>query len=81
MHDSDCMFIPSQIQVLLYNMGLEVYQKTFTEEDINGAIMCELDSDILQTELNIQNELHRNRLMCVIRGEMDARIFMEEYVI
>lgn len=43
--------------------------------------MCELDADILQTELNIQNELHRNRLMCVIRGEMDARIFMEEYVI
>lgn len=57
-------------------MGLEKYVETFKLEKISGELMCELNDAILEKELKIQSQLHRIRLMMVIRGDTDVKQFL-----
>ena len=49
-------------------LGLPQYKKKFKEEKISGALLQELDEDILKTELEVSLKIHRLRLLRVIDG-------------
>ena len=61
-----------QISDLLTSMGLEQYVETFARERIDGALLLELDDNMLQKDLNVHVSLHRIRLQKVISGKQSA---------
>ncbi|MES1918274.1 hypothetical protein MHBO_000264 [Bonamia ostreae] len=61
----------------------EEYSAIFSENDIDGALLRELDEEILREELNIKNKLHRKKLLIEIeklfnRDGSDAMSASEE---
>ena len=73
-------FTHIQIQCLLEAMGLSKYKEAFAVEHISGDILVELEGkeDILKNELGVRVELHRMRLMKMIRGEHSARDYLKQ---
>ena len=53
---------------LLEILGLTKYKNIFIHEEISGALMLELDEEILEVELGITSKLHRLKLLRVIDG-------------
>ena len=54
-------------------MHLSQYKSEFLEETIDGEVLAECDEAILENELQIQNKIHRTRLMKVITGRHSPR--------
>jgi len=50
-------------------MDLTQHKEKFSEEDITGEILAELDEDILLHELGVSSKIHRIQLMNIINGE------------
>ena len=69
-----------QVQCLLEAMGLSKYKEAFEVERISGDILVELEckEDILKNELGVTVELHRMRLLKIIRGEHSAREYLKQ---
>ena len=53
---------------LLEILGLTKYKNIFIHEEISGALLLELDEEILEVELGITSKLHRLKLLRVIDG-------------
>ena len=53
---------------LLEILGLTKYKNVFIDEEISGALLQELDEEILKVELGITSRLHRLKLLRVIDG-------------
>ena len=58
-----------QVQNLLDIMQLPQYKERFADESISGAILSDIDEEILQEELGVTSRLHRMRLMKVVNGD------------
>ena len=61
-------------------MGLSQYKDAFAGEQISGDILVDLEDKehILQKDLGMSAELHRLRLMKVIRGEYSAQNYLQQ---
>ena len=57
-------------------MSLKKYKKAFKDEKINGNIFCMFDEKILQDDLGVDSRLHRIRLMQIVNGDADARLYL-----
>ena len=55
--------------MLLDSMELGGYKEAFRREKITGDLMLELNDDILKNELGVRLQIHRIRIMKVIKGE------------
>ena len=53
---------------LLEILRLTKYKDAFIHEEISGALLQDLDEEILETELGITSKLHRLKLLRVIDG-------------
>ena len=53
---------------LLEILGLTKYKNVFIDEEISGALLQELDEEIIKVELGITSRLHRLKLLRVIDG-------------
>ena len=53
---------------LLEILRLTKYKDAFICEEISGALLQDLDEEILETELGITSKLHRLKLLRVIDG-------------
>ena len=62
---------------MLDRMEMPQYITVFAKENITGALLLELDEDILQYELGIKATIHRKRLMRIINGQEDIDKLME----
>lgn len=62
-----------QVLQLLDSLGLGQYKDGFSREQIDGALMVDLDDEILEYELMVQSKLHRLKLMRVINGKQSTR--------
>ena len=49
---------------------MSMYKDIFTQEQIDGHLLCELDEEILEKELGITSKLHRKKLMLVVRDKL-----------
>ena len=58
-----------KVLMLLDSMGLGVYREVFRKEKITGDLMLELNDSMLKDELGIRLQIHRIRIMKVIKGE------------
>ena len=58
-----------QVLHLLDSLGLSQYKENFSKEKIDGALLMDLDSEILEFELMMESKLHRLKLMRVIAGK------------
>ena len=54
---------------MLKALGLKQYKKTFRKEKISGALLQEIDEEVLKNELGITSRLHRMKLLRVIDGK------------
>lgn len=61
-----------QIIKLLEAMNLRQYQGVFTQEQIDGEVMLELDESILKSDLKVTSKLHCARLLKVSSGHYSA---------
>ena len=59
-----------QVLKLLEALDLHRYKETFLEEALTGDILAECDETVLSQDLAVTEQLHRSKLMRVIRGEM-----------
>ena len=64
---------------MLDAMNLAQYKQAFATEQISGDILADLrdKEHILKNELGVVSELHRLRLMKVIRGEHSVLHYVE----
>lgn len=60
---------------LLEKLDLSVYKKAFKKEKVNGYMMCRLDEETLENELGVKKHLHRIRLMEIITGKTDIKMY------
>ena len=63
---------------LLDGMHLSEYRPAFEREFIDGQILSNLTDAMLQQDLQVSTELHRLRLMKVIKGEKSVRDFLHK---
>ena len=62
-----------QVSLLLEDMNLGQYKQAFVEQQVSGDVLVDLTESMLSSkELGIESDLHRLRLMKVIRGEPSA---------
>ena len=68
------------MQSLLDAMVLSQYKEAFAREQISGDILVDLEDKehILKDDLGMTTELHRMRLMKVIRGERSAQTYLQQ---
>ena len=59
----------TQVLHLLDSLGLSQYKEVFSREKIDGALLLDLDNEILEYELMMESKLHRLKLMRVISGK------------
>lgn len=61
-------------------MVLSQYKEAFAREQISGDILVDLEDKehILKNDLGMTTELHRMRLMKVIRGERSAQTYLQQ---
>lgn len=65
-----------QILSVLDAMGLHQYKESFIRESIDGAILLELDEEVLGSELGIKSKIHCVKLIKLISGEYSIRKFL-----
>ena len=53
-------------------MKLSKYKKALMEELISGDLLADLTENMLRDDLGVESDLHRLRLMQIIRGEPSA---------
>ena len=58
-------------------MGLQQYKPVFSQERIDGAILLELDADVLRCELGVKSKLHCAKLIKLISGESSVEQFLD----
>lgn len=58
-------------------MGLHQYVGAFENERVDGNLMLALDNSMLSTDLKVDVELHRIRLLKVISGKHSAKHILE----
>ena len=58
-----------QVSSLLDDMNLGMYKQSFRDQHISGDLMVELTDNMLRNDLGVKSDLHRLRIMKVIRGE------------
>lgn len=63
---------------LLEEMHLAEYRPAFEREFIDGQILSSLTDGMLLQDLQVSTELHRLRLMKVIKGEKSVRAFLHK---
>ena len=68
--------MPAQVLLLLEKMGLKQYKEMFQKESINGEILVECDSEILE-DLNVTSRIHRLRLLKIISGQNSAQKILQ----
>lgn len=66
-----------QILHVLDSMGLSQYKKIFSQECIDGAILLELDADVLNCELGVNSKIHCVKLMKLISGDYSIQQFLQ----
>ena len=54
---------------MLKALGLKQYKKAFKKERVSGALLQEIDEEMLKNELGITSRLHRMKLLRVIDGK------------
>ena len=54
---------------ILDSMGLQQYKEAFSRESVDGAVLVELDEEILSCELEIKSKIHCIKLIKLISGE------------
>ena len=59
-------------------MNLGKYKQTFKEQFISGDVLAELTDNMLRIDLGVDSDLHRLRLMKVIRGEPSAHNLLKD---
>lgn len=47
---------------------MQMYQDSFTAQQMNGELLSECDEEVLKTDLGIGSKLHRMRLLKIISG-------------
>lgn len=67
----------NEITNLLKAMGLHQYVGAFENERVDGNLMLALDNSMLSTDLKVDVELHRIRLLKVISGKHSAKHILE----
>ena len=65
-----------QVLQILDGMGLHQYKTVFSQEHIDGAVLLELDAEVLKCELGIKSKLHCVRLAKIISGEDSVQQFL-----
>ncbi len=50
-------------------MSLQQHKGTFTHEGVDGEILLECDSEVLQHDLGVTSKLHRAKLLRLIAGQ------------
>eukprot|EP00731_Ephydatia_muelleri_P004404 Em0002g580a len=65
----------TKVLKLLEKLDLSLYKKAFKKEKVNGYMMCRLDEETLERELGVKKHLHQLRLMEVITGKTDIRMY------
>ena len=59
-------------------MNLGRYKQSFTDQHISGDLMAELTDNMLRNDLGVRSDLHRLRLMKVIRGEPSVHRLLKD---
>ena len=54
---------------LLDKLKLSQYKSRFEEEEIDGALLMELDDRMLENDLNMTSSLHRKKIMLLIQSK------------
>ena len=58
----------SQVLQLLDALGLEQYATSFRQHGVDGEFLLECSGDMLRKGLRMTSQLHRLRLLKIIRG-------------
>lgn len=66
-----------QILHVLDSMGLSQYKEVFSRECIDGAILLELDADVLSCELGVKSKIHCVKLTKLISGDYSIQQFLQ----
>lgn len=69
-----CFFF--QILQALDSMGLHQYKDAFSQESVDGAVLLELDEEVLTCELGVKSKIHRVKHMKLISGESSIQKFL-----
>lgn len=59
-------------------MSLKQYNGVIKEEVIDGEIILDLDTPTLAEEIGVTSRIHQLKIMKLISGEYDARIYLEK---
>lgn len=62
---------------VLDSMGLSQYKEIFSQECIDGAILLELDADILSCELGVKSKIHCIKLIKLISGDYSIQQYLQ----
>lgn len=57
-------------------MGLHQYKDAFSQESVDGAVLLELDEEVLTSELGVKSKIHCVKLMKLISGESSIQKFL-----
>lgn len=57
-------------------MGLSQYKEIFSQECIDGAILLELDADVLSCELGVKSKIHCIKLIKLISGDYSIQQYL-----
>ena len=66
-----------QILQVLDSMGLSQYKEIFSQERIDGAVLLELDAEVLRCELGIKSKIHCIKLTKLISGDHSIQQFLQ----
>ena len=58
-------------------MGLPQYKEVFSRECIDGAILLELDAEVLSCELGVKSKIHCVKLTKLISGDYSIEQFLQ----
>ena len=62
---------------VLDSMGLSQYKEIFSQECIDGAILLELDADVLSCELGVKSKIHCIKLIKLISGDYSIQQYLQ----
>ena len=65
-----------QILHVLDSMGLHQYKEAFSRESVDGAVLLELDEEVLRHELGINSKIHCIKLTKLISGDHSIQQFL-----
>ena len=73
---ASCFVFFFQILQVLDSMGLHQYKDAFSRESVDGAVLLELDEEVLTCELGVKSKIHCVKLMKLISGESSIQKFL-----